>query len=149
MRFEPLKEEDLISLIPDGTYAFEVLEAQDATSRNGNEMIKLKLGIEYNGKQRIVFDYLLEVMRFKLIHFCESTNLTHKYDNGTLTASDCEGKKGRVSIITEEQPGFAKQNKVSDYIGTKAAKAVNGSKPAGIGAPKVEEDTFQDQDIPF
>ena len=134
MKYEPIGEDE--GLLADGTYPFEVKTASDQYSKTGNEMIKVMLLV--NG-ETIVFDYLIEAMKFKLKHFCEAVGLDY---SGNLEASDCEGKCGRVKIVIKED-GFGKKNEVKDYIPAstdeimarpkeekaKAGKAAKASKP--------------------
>jgi hypothetical protein len=149
MRFTPKTEQELqaMSLVEPGQYSFQVVEAQDQVAKSGNEMIKLKLKIWDNaGRERLIFDYVLEAMAFKLRHFCDATGLTEKYESGELRASDCPGKAGKLELALEqgkqkpEGGYYPDKNTVKDYIKPEGAV----SKPAE--APK---DEFDSQDIPF
>jgi len=149
MRFDPKSEEDINSygLLQDGIYDFEVVEARDRVSRSGNDMIELKLKLwDKSGGVKIIFDYLLEAMAYKLRHFCSVTGLIQKYEEGSLQAMDCIGRCGRAEIII--QPGAGKQtggyypdkNSVKDYItNDKYAKPI----------PKENNTMNLDQDVPF
>lgn len=151
MRFKPQTEQEIqaMSLIEAGTYPFEVLEAEDTKSKSGNEMIKVKLRIWDNmGRERMVFDYLLEAMAFKLRHFCDATGLLDKYEAGSLQASDLLSRNGKLEL--EVEVGKAKpdgsgnypdKNRVGDYV--KSDGAV--SKPVA----KAGEPDFIDDDLPF
>lgn len=126
MKFNPKSEEQLVreSLLEAGTYDFEVIEAKDATSKNGNEMISLNMKVFRHDDGFIhVRDYLLESMAFKLIHFCATTGLTAKYEAGTLVAEDCQGVAGKVILKVEEQVGYPPKNVVKDYAKPKTAAA--------------------------
>ncbi len=125
MKFTPKTNEELssIGLIKDGVYNFDVLEASDETSKSGNDMIKIKLGLwDERGVMRVIYDYLLEAMPHKLIHFCESTVGIDKYKSGELTAEDCVNKSGKVHITIEkgkEKPEgglYPDRNSVKDYV---------------------------------
>lgn len=120
MRFTPKTEDELAraSLLEAGVYPFEVLVASEGLSKTGNEMIKLKLNVFGNsGEQVHVFDYLLEKLEFKLRHFCETIGLLEKYEKGTLSEMDCEGKSGFVKIAIEPaNDRFGPKNVVKDYI---------------------------------
>jgi len=150
MRFTPKTEQELqeMALVEPGEYSFQVIEATDQVAKSGNEMIKLKMKIWDNmGRERLIFDYVLEAMAFKLRHFADATGLLDKYEAGELRASDCPGRAGKLELGMEEgKPNpnggmYAPKNTVKDYIKSEGAVA----KPAD--APK---DSFQDDiDVPF
>jgi hypothetical protein len=120
MRFSPKTDNEIAAanLLPNGDYSYEVMSAEEATSRAGNEMLKLKLRIFVGESERHVYDYLLEAMAGKLKHFCDSHGLTEKYQRGALTARDCEGLSGECSIgLKHDKSGqYPDQNTVLDYI---------------------------------
>lgn len=121
MRFQPKTEAQLVEgrLIPDETECdFEVMSSTHAVSKKGNEMIALKLRVFHQDREAHVYDYLMETMGFKLLHFCEAANLTEKYKSGELRASDCENATGKAVIGIEDSSGTYKpKNVVIDYIG--------------------------------
>jgi len=127
VRFEPKTEEQISNLLPDGEYKFKVIKAEDKQAQSsGADMIKLTLKID----DKIVFDNLLESMAYKLIHFCNAADLLHKYDAGTLTASDCDGKEGFCKIITDaKDPAYAPKNVIKDYCKKDLTRK-------GLGAPR-------------
>jgi len=128
-----------MSLIEPGQYPFEVIEAEDRISKSGNEMIWLKLKIwDSLGRERFIFDYLLDSMAHKVKHFCDITNMQDKYENENLLATDCLGKSGHLDlIIQKDKTGqYADRNSVRDYVVKKSVE-------------KVIETPFVDDDIPF
>ena len=60
---------------PIGEYAFEVIDARDAVSKNGNEMIVLDLEVYHNGDSKRVTDYLVAAMEHKVRHAADSCGL--------------------------------------------------------------------------
>lgn len=142
MRFQPKTEKELaaMNLIQPGIYDFEVWNANDKTSKSGNEMIELKLKIwDHSGQERIIFDYLLEVMAFKLKHFADTTGLSKKYEEGIISALDCIGKCGKLDLIIQKDKSgqYADKNTVKDYI----VEAKSTDTPG--------EDKIFDDEIPF
>jgi hypothetical protein len=143
MRFKPLSEEEIQmeGLIDPGQYSYQVIEATDEKSKSGNDMIKLKLRVwDANGKERLIFDYLLEAMAFKLRHFCEGLGLLESYNSGTLSSASCEGKCGHLELmIQKDKTGqYAPKNAVKDYI----------VKDKSDSEAKVAEGFIED-DLPF
>lgn len=132
MRTTPKSEKELAEagLWPAGTYDFEVLTAEDTTSRKGADMIKLKVKI-YNdeGQSQTVFDYLLDAMAHKLRHAAEAFGLLDEYEAGGFDAIDCEGKTGKVKIKIEKSEGYPDKNAIADYIVT----------PSVVGMVKAEK----------
>ena len=133
-------------LVPAGQYQFEVLEASEQISKTGNPMIKLKLKIWTNdGKERVIFDYILAAFARKLKHFCIATHQQDKYDQGNLQASDCIFKMGKLDLgieVGKPNPNgglYPDKNTVLDYvIETAAAPQANAA----------QEVPFND-DVPF
>ena len=151
MRFNPKSEEELqaMTLIDPGVYNFEVVAAKDRTSKSGNEMIELQLKLwDMQGHEKIVYDYLLEAMSFKLRHFAECTGLLDKYQAGELQALDCSGRQGKVEIVVQqgqkkpEGGYYPDKNSVKDYV------KPNGEEPKSATPANAEEDLFGDS-IPF
>lgn len=145
MKFTPKTEQELqsMSLFEPGIYSFQVVEASDQVAKSGNDMIKLKLKVnDGSGKEKHIFDYVLEAMAFKLRHFCEATGLAEKYESGELKAFDCPGRTGKLELSFE--PGKQKpeggyypdKNSVKDYL------------KADEGDSNPPEDQFSDQ-LPF
>lgn len=140
MKFQPRSshEIDTANLYQPGEYDFEVMSADNKTSKNGNEMIALKVKVfGTDGGQRHVYDHLmsLEKVAYKLRHFCEATGLIAKYEAGSLEAADCELKTGRLVLaIDSKNKDYPPKNVIRDYI-TPAAEA--------------ERQEFEEDAIPF
>lgn len=133
MRTEPKSEAEIqaMMIMPDGIYPFVVVEAKERVSKNGNEMIELKLEVmDDDNRPHFIFDYLLASMAFKLRHFCEYTGLIDKYDGDNLLASDCVRKRGFVELKADKAPRivdgreYAPKNSVKDYVSGKPDKEV-------------------------
>ncbi len=153
MRFQPKSEESIQEerLMAAGEYDFEVNSAEDTTSKNGNEMIKLELRIwDDQGRERILTDFLLEKMAAKLRHFSDSAGILNQYEQGAMSASACERKQGRVKIaIEEDKTGqYPPKNVVKDYI-TRKAKPLVASKPRPTVATVPDEAPIENDDVPF
>lgn len=128
MQFTPKTEAEIQEegLLPAGTYDFQVTEAEDTISKKGSEMIALKLKVfDSNGGHRIIRDWLLEAMAFKLRHFCEATGLLKQYESGNLDALSMDGATGKVEIIVKDDPTYGKQNSVKDYVVSVEPKTLN------------------------
>ena len=146
MKFQPKSEKQLSEdrLAREGDYDFQVLECSDETSKSGNPMIKLKLGI-FNGDAMRwhVYDYLVSQMEVKLRHFCDTAGLLADYESGSLSAELCRGRAGRCRLIIEEGEGsYPDKNVVKDYI-LRKAKPLNP--PTAQAQPPKEDDS----DVPF
>jgi hypothetical protein len=141
LSIQELKQGDLI---PKGIYKFEILNAEDTISKSGNDMIKLQIKIWLeDGRERIVFDYLLEALEYKLGHFADVVGLMDQYNSKTLNSYDCIGKCGSVKIgIQVDKSGqYPDKNIVVDYITTPVGSLM---KPL----PDVK-DNFLNDSIPF
>lgn len=140
MKVSPKTEKELneMNLIPIGDYPFEVLDAQDKKSKKGSDMIELQLAIFVGDSRRLLTDFLLDAMPGKLFHFCQYTGLADKYAKGELTAEDCLGKSGYLTVKTskgkkKDGPGdeyWPDRSSVDDYIRGPFKKEGAVSEPA-------------------
>lgn len=158
MQFQSKTEEELKAelVMPEGEYDFEVIEAADAVSKKGNDMIKVQLKVfAPDGGFRTVTDYLMAKMAFKLRHFCETTGMMDRYDAGDLQARHCEGRSGRVLLQVEPErksedgsKTYVPKNSVSDY-----AKPVGGGEASGkyrkANVAGVAASDMSEEEIPF
>jgi hypothetical protein len=105
-RINPLTEEQLNEIAPNGTYNFKVIKSERTSSKAGNPMAALTLEIwQGNGKKYPIFTYLVfsDVnMNIRTVkHFCESTDLEDEYKKGELR-EDLRGLIGKVDIASEK-----------------------------------------------
>lgn len=134
MKFAPLTEEEAkpeskpFPVWPSGIYDFEVVGGYDKLSKKkivdgvekgGNEMIELKIKIfNSEGEEKIIFDYLLESVSYKLRHAAEACGMLAKYNDGELVGSDFDGCTGKLKIRlgkpSTEYPD--PKNEVVDYV---------------------------------
>lgn len=150
MKFKPLSDKEIaeMNLWPEGVYGFEILAATDEVSKSGNEMIKVKLAVFNNdGRQTVLFDYLLESMAFKLKHVAKVTGNLDKYEAGVLLAADLVGKSGNLKLkIQKDKTGqYPDKNVVADYVTNEVA----GDPQAPIPAGKSNGADIVEDNIPF
>jgi hypothetical protein len=129
MRVTPRTEADLAEeklwdiKVP---YGFQILEATDQVSKSGNEMIKLKLLVFTDtGRERIMYDYLLDAMAHKVRHAAAATGLLASYEAEELQAHEFVGKTGSLKLgrRVNQQTGLP-ENTVVDYVYEKDAPQV-------------------------
>lgn len=139
MQFKPLtqKEYSELGLLSPGIYRFEVIKSEEATSQKNNPMIKITLKVNHEGKDRLVFDNIMEAFQKKLYQFAHNVGLSDKYELGTITASDCLHKVGYCEIIKRDAQGpYDAKNEVKSYL----------PKPSQSEIP-VEQ--FTNDEVPF
>lgn len=132
------------TLLPKGVYDFQVVKAEEGTSKKGNPMIKVCLRVfAPNGGTPFVWDYLLEAFLGKLLNFCEATGHMDDYNRGELNAELIDGACGKVEIDVEPAGQYKAKNVVVDYV------VAGGKKPnVPANAPSYREE-MDDSDIPF
>lgn len=157
MRFSPKTEQEVAEagLWPAGEVDFEILEAEDTVSKSGNDMVKLKIKV-FNevGDSRIIFDYLLEAVAYKLRHCAEACDLLANYNEGCLDASDFIGKTGRLKLrITPAKDGYAAKNDIADYIVPRDqpehVTPLRSSRTPAAAAIAAKFQATLDDDVPF
>lgn len=151
MRFAPKTEEQIAAdgLIPANTIVdFEVLEAEEATSKAGNPMIALKLRVwRPDGSTTTLRDWLVSNFPAKLLGFAKSTGMRAAYDAGAMHAEDMEGKTGKLKIAVEpEKDGYPAKNKAAFYVEDDEPR--RGAQPAQQRAPATSKSDLDDE-IPF
>lgn len=125
MRVTPRTDEEInmMNLLPEGIYSFQVIKAEEKISKSNNEMIVITLKVwDKDGRERLLTDYLLDSFAKKIKHFVKVTGLENKYELGSITAEDCLNKIGDVHVIIQKgnpkpEGGFySDKNSVNDYI---------------------------------
>ena len=153
LSFQPETEEQVLNLLKDGVYDFSVSEAKDAISkRTGNPMIKLTLVIwDKNGDKRFITDYIMTSYMRKLKHFCDATGLIDKYNEGSLTATDCLDKTGKLKLVIKNEidSPYPPQNEVQDYVKKESVIAQNGLYKTMAEVANNATEFKDDVDIPF
>lgn len=144
MNFAPKTEKEIAeaNLLEPGVYDYEVVYAQDKVSKSGNDMIELKLRIFSDRGERLIHDYLLEAIAYKLRHFCESAGILSQYEAGSLIAEDCLGKAGKLKLgIQRDKTGaYPDKNTVQDY------EVDGASEPKPV---RFEQVALKDDNVPF
>jgi hypothetical protein len=154
MKFTPKSEQEVASggLWPAGTYDFQVVSAEETTSKSsGADMIKLTLHVfNDHGAKITVFDYLVgtEKAQFKVRGFAAAVGLIESYDAGALDAFEMEGRSGQCKLaIQKDTTGqYGDKNSVASYL-----TPVGGvAKPkASIAKPARAVVANLDDEIPF
>lgn len=148
VQFQPKTEEQVRRLLPDGDYDFEIVQALDKNSSNGNPMIELNLRIFVGGGEKFVKDWVMEKVDYKLRHFAFAVGMGPAYEAGGLDAELLVGRAGKVKIGTEPAKGdFPPKNKVVDYVVPADQKEASSAakKPAGVTpspTPSTDEPPF-------
>jgi uncharacterized protein DUF669 len=154
MKFTPTTEEQqerrTFEPFPAGEYDFTVEAAEEQTSRNNNEMVKLTLHV-YNteGHKRVVFDYMLDSAAWKIKQFAASAGLLERYDSGEIEAYEMVGKTGRLKLKIESSEQYGDQNKVAFYIAAKSAGTGYTGRSAPASVSRHTTTSIDDDAVPF
>lgn len=110
---EPTSRPDYVE---PGDYTVEVLNAEESVSKQGNELIELKLKVEPSGA--ILYDNLVFTANafWKIDAFRASTGETVTPDEDVeIIADDLIGRTGRARLTVEEYNG-RKRNKIAAWL---------------------------------
>ena len=127
----------------DGVCDFNVLNAEQATSKSGNDMIKIKVRVtNERGLSAIVYDYLVGTinMQWKIEQFCKAVNHPEQWEQDVITPDFCVGKKGKCSVKIERNQ-HGENPKITSYI-------VPDSVLAALKGIKVDS-SIVDDSVPF
>jgi hypothetical protein len=170
MQFKPKSEQEIANdgLWPEQIVDFEVLEAEDTTSRNGDDMVKMKIKVfNEEGGSRTVYEYLLgtDSMQWKVRAFCAATGLLEQYETGELEAVEMEGRTGKAKLVIQKDKSgsYPDKNAIGAYIAQaekpkaaapsrSVAKPAERRQPGGVSwdAPRAAGGGGIDDDsIPF
>ena len=142
-RFEP---------IPDGDYAFSVVNATESTSKNGNPMITLEMVFDVGREKELtVFDRLVFVPAaiWKVAQFCQATGLD--FGRGDLEPEDAFGSGGTAHLALGEENSKGKRYmEVDEYL----QREGYSEQPAGVAKPapapyEPPPPGLGEEDIPF
>ena len=120
-----------------GEYDAEVLEATEARSSKGNDMLKIKLGVfrPSGSGQAWVWDYITETS-FKLGQIMRASGMEKEYLQGQVEADELVGKCFKVTLAVEAARGdFAERNGVKRYGAAVAKKEAVSSEEAEDDIP--------------
>jgi hypothetical protein len=163
MKFTPKTEDEVQAeqLCPAGKYPFTVLESAEVESKSaknlGKPMVKLKLNIHADDGDYHVFDYIGDwFMAHKFRHFFFAVGMGHKYEAGTVDASNnaLQGLEGWCDIIIQKAKGeYGPKNSVNDYCESEHSGS-HAPAPAPVAAKRKSESEVPSvgamfDDIPF
>ena len=155
MEIKPKSREEIAreKLLKPGIYDFEVMRAEETTSRAGNAMIKLKVRVFHDGGEAHLYDYLVSTQVEKLCAFCDAVGLSKEYDAGDVKSDDMEGRPFRAKIgIEDEKPkddgegNWPAKNKIKDYL---PRNEKDGGRKAEKPEPTPAEAAAEKEDLPF
>ena len=145
MRVNPMSEKEIAeaNLWPAGTYDYEIIEAEEQTSKAGNDMIALRVKLfNAQGSSIVVDDYLVDSPKaaYKVRHCAEASSLLGEYEKGELLARDLTHRTGKCKVVVSKDRNgqYPDKNQVADYLRPDSA-APAAPKPA----PSI------DDEIPF
>lgn len=151
MKFTPLDEEALNAqrgILKEGEADFEVMIANDKFSKSsGQPMIELKLKVwDCEGKEGIIFDYLVGNVQWKLHQFLASVGRLDLYESGDVNTDILLGMCGKALLkLQKDKTGkYPDQMRVTEYFIPSAPtenKKESTQSPASILA--------NEDDIPF
>lgn len=103
-----------MDLVPDGTYPFEITDAEEKKSKAGNDMLVIDLNIfTAEGRRIPVKDYIVPGTNYgdkKLFHFAQSIGIVAEYNARTISADSCRGRGGYAQIGTDKGKEFVNKN---------------------------------------
>ena len=155
MEIKPKSRDEIAreKLLKPGIYDFEVMWAEETTSRAGNAMIKLKVRVFHDGGEAHLYDYLVSTQIEKLCAFCDAVGLSKEYDAGDVKSDDMEGRSGLAKIgIEDEKPkedgegNWPAKNKIKDYL---PRNEKDGGRKVEKPEPTPAEAAAEKEDLPF
>lgn len=123
LSFKPQTDEELLNLLPDGVYKFKVIEAMSKTSQTNKQMIMLTLSTSYRNKEVKVKTVLMADLLYKVKHFCDSANISEKYESGMLASKDCIDRNVWAKVKTKRDEQYGIRNDITDFVVQPSPKA--------------------------
>ncbi len=120
MKFDPKTDEEIAEagLIPPSEIDFEILTAQEKTSKAGNDMFELSIQVfTADGSERTIRDWIMPSFPKKFKHCLDACGLIAKYNAGEISVDDFVGKTGKLKIeIGKPNDDGIRYNQVHDYV---------------------------------
>jgi hypothetical protein len=121
MNFQPKTEQEIADsrLWKKGVYDFEIVGAEEKTSATGgNIMIDLKVKLTRpDGAARVITAYVLPKRMETLRNAAAACGLLDRYDGGSLSDADFQGKRGKLKLgIEKGKNGYPDRNIVADWL---------------------------------
>lgn len=122
VKFEPKTEAEILEkqVFKSGIYSYTITDATEATSQNGNSMIRLEIEISLNGQVKRLQDYLVPVGRglAKVRQICQVCGLLDRFQSGILSSNDFVSHSGRLrlGIENDRSKKYPPRNIVTDYL---------------------------------
>ncbi len=152
MKVTPRTENEIaaLNLLPNGWYPFTISDAEEKTSKAGNEMIVLNVRVYSDRGSVFIKDFLMdtEFGAGKLRSCAETCGQLEAYESGRLSADDLDGREGfaRVGIEKSKDSQFPDKNKIWMYAKEKPKPKGEETK-ATSKAPALSDPP--EDDIPF
>ena len=160
--FTPADPRTLRDLPEDGKeYDFIVLGADQRTSRSGNAMLEISIGLFNDPADEIprwrLREYLIAprgeddkpVIR-RIYSFCAATGLLDHYKAGTLTTDIIIERTGKLKVRIEEDEQFGPKARVGHWIPREGAKWEANKQPGTSAQPVTQNAPSTDDDqVPF
>jgi hypothetical protein len=138
--FDPKDANDTISLLHEGLYDAEIVEAELTTSKAGNSMIHMSVRVFTDETMRFIHDYIVNPHSlWKLKRICDATGIDFdgELDEQLLIGRylrvrvkvrvDKEGKYGDKNVITQYHPTVETPTGTDTGTTTTAVKATSMS----------------------
>lgn len=122
MEFKVLTDEELKAqrfFLEEGMANFTVMNAENAVSKTGNEMIKLTLRvIDKEGKEGTIFDYLVSTEKavFKIKQFCDAIEKPEIYKSGKMNDLECLDQSGKCILKIRKSNEYGDQVIIKEYL---------------------------------
>ena len=146
MAWQFKREESEFEELAEGRYRVMIVDAEMATSKNGNDMLVIKLQV--SGTKRNLWNYIVflddrpEITNRMLTQFFDSFGI----EEGNFNLKSYLGKIGGCQVKHEQGQDGKIRAKISYFLSKKQQDAL----PPWKGeAPKFEELAGEDEELPF
>lgn len=123
MKFDPdakINEENSSKereVLKPGEYSFMVVEAEEKESKQGNQMLALKLKVYGEGTDDVnVWDYITAKMTWKLKQICLAIGMEEEFRSGDISPQQFVNRPGALFLDVETSEKYGSQNKVKKYV---------------------------------
>jgi hypothetical protein len=120
------------------------LNVSEATSKAGNQMLKVELTINANGRDRKAWDYIGDWNLYKLKELAEVCNLLDKFNTGVVSQDDLDGQV--VGVVCAPDKDDEDKIAIKHYITRNEVQDVAYVPSVVPGGGAALDD---DSDIPF
>ena len=154
MIFDPVITDSCHKSLVNGICSFEISEAQDKVSSNGNQMTVFKLKVtDQNNTSGFIWDNIAWILNWKIGQLLQSLAMEDRIQSGDVPSASLIGKTGKCFLFWKKgSGGYPDKLAVKYYVSAKASDDVLVTADSLLDSAQAISDQPSEEmndDVPF